>query len=288
MTALAGSPRRRGAAEDRQELEAERQRLLSGLRDIESDHLVGDLTDDDYRSLRNDYTVRAADVLRRIEALDADPPDAEAPGAHSGAEALAAHSGAEAPGPEPVPRRGFGRRLHSRRLRIGVAAAGLVFLGVGAGLLAVGSSGSRQPGQTVSGAVPPSPAQELVAARHAMATGDQVMALRLYQAVLSVEPNQPEALAYSGWLLRLSGDVQHNKTLIDAAVADERAAEAADPAYPDPHFFLGLILLDDLHDPTAAIPQLTAYLGASPTPAVRQAVAPVLARARQEAGQPGG
>ena len=155
----------------------------------------------------------------------------------------------------------------------------------GALVLAVGGSSSRQPGQTVSGNVPPSPAQELVAARHAMSTGDQVMALRLYQAVLTVEPNQPEALAYSGWLLRLSGDVQNNKTLIEAAVADERAAEAADPAYPDPHFFLGLILLDDLHDPTAAIPQLTAYLGSSPSAAVRKAVEPVLARARQEAAQ---
>jgi tetratricopeptide (TPR) repeat protein len=118
-----------------------------------------------------------------------------------------------------------------------------------------------------------------------MATGDQAMALRLYQAVLTVEPNQAEALAYGGWLLRLSGDVRHDRTLIEAAVADERAAEAADPAYPDPHFFLGLILLDDLHDPVSAIPQLTAYLGSSPSPAVRKAVEPVLARARQEAGQ---
>ena len=173
-----------------------------------------------------------------------------------------------------------------RFLLILAAVAGMLLVAGGAVLLVDGASASRQPGQTVSGNVPPSPAQELVAARHAMATGDQAMALRLYEAVLRVEPNQPEALAYSGWLLRLTGDVQGNRSLIDLAVADERAAEAVDPAYPDPHFFLGLILLDDLHDPAAAVPQLSAYLASAPSPAVAKAVQPVLARARQEAAAP--
>lgn len=274
MTAVAGPAHGPGTArEDRGELEAERERLLQALRDIEADRAAGDLSEEDYRSLRNDYTVRAADVLRRIEALDAgSPADPAGPELSSGP-------------PEATRRRRLGARFGGRRSRVAVAVAGLVCLGVGAGLLVIGSSGSRQPGQTVSGNVPPSPAQELVAARQAMATGNQSMALRLYRAVLQVEPNQPEALAYSGWLLRLTGDVQNNKTLIDAAVADERAAEAADPAYPDPHFFLGLILLDDLHDPAAAVPQLTAYLESSPSPDVAKAVQPVLARARQEAAQ---
>ena len=261
--------------EDRAALEAERDRLLAALRDVDAEHAAGDLPDAEFRALRDEYTVRAAAVLRRLEAVSVE----------GGSDAAGAASSADAPSADAP---SASARRPRRRLRIALGAAGAALVVAGALVLVVGGSSSRQPGQTVSGNVPPSPAQELVAARHAMATGDQVMALRLYQAVLSVEPNQPEALAYSGWLLRLSGDVQHNKTLIDAAVADERAAEAADPAYPDPHFFLGLILLDDLHDPTAAIPQLTAYLGASPTPAVRQAVAPVLARARQEAGQPGG
>ena len=270
---------------DRSALEAERDRLLAALRDLDAEHDAGDLPDAEYRALRDEYTVRAADVLRRLEAQPAAPPPA--PPAVTGAArpgADASPDGADTgPAAAPAP-----PRRSRRRLRIAIASVGAALVVAGALVLAVGGSSSRQPGQTVSGNVPPSPAQELVAARHAMATGDQVMALRLYRAVLTVEPNQPEALAYSGWLLRLSGDVQNSKTLIDAAVAAERAAEAADPAYPDPHFFLGVILLDDLHDPTAAIPQLTAYLGSSPSPAVRKAVEPVLDRARQEAGQAAG
>ncbi|HET6811786.1 MAG TPA: hypothetical protein VFH50_12320 [Acidimicrobiales bacterium] len=289
MTAPVDIPIGGSPDSDRATLEAERDRLLASLRDIESEHAAGDLPDADYQALRDGYTVRAAEVLRRLEARPEPPPPA-AP-ADVGGDARSGGAG-----PSPGDRDGSdgsGRpgapasRRSRRRLRIAIAAVGAALVVAGALVLVVGGSGSRQPGQTVSGNVPPSPAQELVAARQAMATGDQVMALRLYQAVLNVEPNQPEALAYSGWLLRLSGDVQKNRALIDAAVAAERASEAADPAYPDPHFFLGVILLDDLHDPAAAIPQLTAYLGSSPSPAVRKAVEPVLARARQEAGAPG-
>lgn len=285
MTSPVVAPTDGPPGSDRSALEAERDRLLAALRDLDAEHDAGDLPDAEYRALRDEYTVRAADVLRRLEAQPAAPPPA--PPAVTGAArpgADASPDGADTgPAAAPAP-----PRRSRRRLRIAIASVGAALVVAGALVLAVGGSSSRQPGQTVSGNVPPSPAQELVAARHAMATGDQVMALRLYRAVLTVEPNQPEALAYSGWLLRLSGDVQNSKTLIDAAVAAERAAEAADPAYPDPHFFLGVILLDDLHDPTAAIPQLTAYLGSSPSPAVRKAVEPVLDRARQEAGQAAG
>lgn len=280
MTAPFVTPTDGPPASDRAALESERDRLLASLRDIESEHAAGDLPDAEYRALRNQYTVRAAEVLRRLEAKVAPPPPAPPADADSPrGDAECVPAGAVS-SPLRVARRS------RRRLRIATAAAGAALVAAGALVLVVAGSSSRPPGQTVSGNVPPSPAQELVAARHAMATGDQVMALRLYRAVLAVEPDQPEALAYSGWLLRLSGDVQENKALIDAAVAAERASEAADPAYPDPHFFLGVILLDDLHDPAAAIPQLTAYLGSSPSPAVRKAVEPVLARAREQAGQP--
>ena len=271
---------------ERAELEAQREELLAALRDIENERAAGDLPDAEYRALRDEYTVRAADVLRRLEALEragtAEAPAGDAGGSGDvggpGDAERSGGGGGSARTPTPV-RRAGGRR----RLRTALILAGTAFVAAGAVLLVVGASTSRQPGQTVSGNVPPSPAQDLVAARHAMATGDQVMALRLYQAVLHVEPNQPEALAYSGWLLRLAGDAQQSQKLVEAAVADERAAELADPAYPDPHFFLGVILLDDLHDPAAAVPQLQAYLGSNPSPAVVKAVQPVLNRARQEA-----
>ena len=257
-----------------EELRAERERLLAGLREIEIERDAGELPEGDYAALRDDYTGRAAALQAELEGLEG-----------GAAEVDAAPETAPAEGDAVDP---TGRPLRRRRLRVSLVVAGLVSVGIGAGLLVSAASGSRQAGQTVSGSVPPSASQELVAARQAMSTGNDTVALELYHAVLQAEPNQPEALAYSGWLLRLSGDATNQRDLINEAVAAERAAEAADPSYPDPHFFLGVILLDDLHDPVAAVPQLQAYLGTHPSAAVQAAVGPVLARAQQEAAQVSG
>ncbi|HEV2370287.1 MAG TPA: hypothetical protein VGR90_10460 [Acidimicrobiales bacterium] len=264
------------------DLSAERDRLLAALRELEDERASGELPEREYLALRDDYTARAAAVLEELEGTGQMMSEPEGDDEAGGAGPVDETPGAGEP-------HGTGAAAaRRRRLRVAIVVAGLVLLGGGAGLLVSAASGSRQPGQTVSGSVPPSPAQDLVAARQAMGTGNQSMALKLYQAVLQVEPDQPEALAYSGWLIRLAGDAENQPALIDQAVAAERAAEAADPNYPDAHFFLGVILLDDLHAAAAAVPQLQAYLGSHPSAAVQKAVAPVLARAQQEAAAAGG
>ena len=48
-------------------LEEERDFLLRSLRDLEREHDVGDVDDHDYEVLKDDYTARAATVLRSIE-----------------------------------------------------------------------------------------------------------------------------------------------------------------------------------------------------------------------------
>ena len=59
-------------------LEEERRYLLRSLRDLDVEYEAGDVDDTDYETLRDDYTKRAADVLRSIEsgrtALAARPP----------------------------------------------------------------------------------------------------------------------------------------------------------------------------------------------------------------------
>jgi len=137
-------------------------------------------------------------------------------------------------------------------------------------------------GQTVSGSVPLSPAQELSAAQQAMAGGNDLTALELFQAVLRVEPNQPEALAYSGWLLREAGDEQSNPKLVTQGILAEQAAVQADPQYPDARYFLGVMLLDEAHDPAGAVTEFQAYLALHPPARDAKAVEPVLARARAE------
>ena len=55
------------------ELEEQRDHLLASLRDLESEHDVGDLDDVDYGELKDDYTARAAAVLRQLDEGRAGP-----------------------------------------------------------------------------------------------------------------------------------------------------------------------------------------------------------------------
>ncbi len=48
-------------------LEEQRDFLLTSLEDLDREHAAGDLDDDDYATLRDDYTVRAARVIEAIE-----------------------------------------------------------------------------------------------------------------------------------------------------------------------------------------------------------------------------
>ena len=48
-------------------LEEQRDFLLRSITDLDQEHAAGDLEDGDYQSLKDDYTARAAEVLRAIE-----------------------------------------------------------------------------------------------------------------------------------------------------------------------------------------------------------------------------
>src|SRR5439155_27003061 len=48
-------------------LEEQRAFLLRSLRDLEHEHDAGDIDETDYETLKDDYTARAADVLRAID-----------------------------------------------------------------------------------------------------------------------------------------------------------------------------------------------------------------------------
>ena len=64
-------------------------------------------------------------------------------------------------------------------------------------------------------------------------------------------------------------------------VAEENAV-AADPQYPDARYFLGVMLLDEAHDPAGAVTQFEAYLALKPSARDAAAVKPILERARAE------
>src|SRR5437773_2437915 len=47
-------------------LEEQRRFLLQSIRDLDREHAAGDLDEEDYRTLKDDYTARAAAVLRAL------------------------------------------------------------------------------------------------------------------------------------------------------------------------------------------------------------------------------
>lgn len=193
------------------ELEEERRFLLQSLRDLDREHEFGDVDDHDYRELRDDYTVRAATVLRAIE---------------SGRSAL----------PARPPR---------RWARTALIAFVVLAAGAGVGALVASSSGQRLPGQNVSGVNPGDEEPTLLVAARAAMSSDPQLAADLYERVLEEDPDHPEALAYRGWLnvlvSRSSDDAALKKLAVDGATRLLRRSVAADPSYADPHCFLAVV-----------------------------------------------
>lgn len=232
---------------DLAELEREREFLLGSLRDLEAEREAGDLDDADYRALHDDYTARAAAVLRRIRTME------------------------ERPAP-----RGSAPRPSSKRWQRVLAAAVVASTALAAVVGVLSLASGRQPGQPASGDIPTGVAGRLAQAHDLEARGEAVEAIKLYDSVLRDDPGNVEALAYRGWLLRLAGLTDEAQESLDQAVA-------IDPTYPDARFFRGMLLFRDLDDPQAAVAEFEAFLAADPPPEVAAPVLDILEQAEAAA-----
>lgn len=195
-------------------LEAERSFLLRSLRDLEAEHDAGDVEDDDYVTLRDGYTKRAADVLRQIDAGKASLP------------------------PKPPVR--WGRR-------VGIGAA-LVAATAGIGWLVADRSSQRLPGQEITGGQAIAERDDVSAlmaeARQLFGAGINSEAADRYQRVLDLEPENVVAKTYLAWLLYLNTlgqDDEVRVVAVEAAKGQLTEATELDPDYADPHCFLGVI-----------------------------------------------
>jgi hypothetical protein len=231
-------------AQSPQELEEERRFLLRSLADLEREHDAGDIEDADYVTLRDGYTVRAASVLRAIEAGRVET--------------------------QPAPRRNWWRVVGGVAAVVAAAAA--------LGLFVARSSGQRLPGQEITGGAADDVAVKLAQARLLLGT-DQLAAFDLYNDVLEEDPDQPEALAYSGWLLAItsrgaSDDVR--EAALETATASLRQAVEVDPGYADPHCFLAIIAANmgegTQEDAATARTEADACLANEPPAEMRQLV----------------
>ncbi|MCL2393692.1 MAG: hypothetical protein FWC87_03300 [Acidimicrobiaceae bacterium] len=270
------------------ELEEERDFLLRSLADLEAEHDAADLDDPDYRALKDDYTARAAAVLRALEAPaqeapPADPPPADAPPT----EAVPA----DPSGPPETAKAGQGRAgWLSRHRRTVVSVAGVAIVVAGVLWAVVASSSQRQAGETISGqqvgATQPTNSSEtklLLAAQKAADRGDNVTELKDAQAVLVSDPTQPQALTMEGWLLAQTGQ----KALVAKGVGLLTLAERIDPGFAEPHVYRGIALLSEGEN-RSAVPELRWYLAHRPDPKLAPKVRAALAKAEAAiAGRPG-
>jgi tetratricopeptide (TPR) repeat protein len=257
-------------------LEEERQFLLDSLRDLESERETGELDDDDYATLRDDYTARAAKVLRRIEAAKADRPAPWRAGARRRPERTVPEGGSpRATSRNSSAEGAAGRRRRRRSTALTVAVVvGVVAV---AAVSVLGFAGERIGSQPTSGRDLSTPAGRLAQAHMLESQGKAADALKLYDAVLKDDPGNVEALTYKGWVLARAGLTDPAMTALDQAIA-------LDPRYPDAHFFRGMVLYQSRNDPAGAVAEFEAFLANNPPPDSVAAVRDVLERARRDAG----
>lgn len=214
-------------------LEDQREFLLRSLEDLEREHAAGDVDDHDYAALKDDYTARAAAVLRAIDA-----------GSTRSARMV--------------------RRPWRRTVLVGL---GVIAFATLAGVLVAQTAGRRDVGEVATGDIRQSVTEKLNEARRRSSAGELDAAVELYDEVLTDDPASAEALTYKGWMLTLSGQDEDGLTaLLEAATAHPTYPDVH--AFLAIVFFrTGLVEqagreLDrlDALDPPPAISELTANL----------------------------
>ena len=231
------------------DLEEQRRFLLQSLKDLDRERDAGDIDESDYRTLRDDYTARAAAVLHAIEENKTGL----------------------------VQQRQTRRRRRSTKVTA-LVVAGVVALAIGGGVLVASTSGQRVPGQTVTGNVPSNVNDQLAAAQQALAQGKAVDALKLFDQVLKQDPRNAQALTFRGWILE-------SANLHDEALASLDKALAADPNFAMAHYFKGAVLFEGKNDPAGAVHEFEAFLATNPSPDAARTAQDALDQARKAAGQ---
>jgi hypothetical protein len=251
--------------ERRRALEEERDFLMQSLDDLELERESGGIDDESYRELHDDYTARAAAVIRTLrDGVDATPPRPARP------------------------------RTQARR-RVVLVSLVLVFA------IAVGTSlayalGARLPGQTASGNSSATPSTTNAAGRalaqriaelqtQVNASPDdydlRLQLARVYEensdignaleqsdAAITIDANRPEAHANAARLIYLGSEVAPSPAaknqLVAQALAGLDKAIAVGPDFADSYYFRAVLYSQSLRDDARAQVDLQHYLVKAP------------------------
>jgi len=260
----------RSADEQRWRLEDQRDFLVRSLADLRAERDAGDMQARDYEALAGRDEQRLAEVEAELTRLEERRPEAP----------VVEPDGASPP-----------QRI-TRRRRGWLAVVAVVALSAGTTLLVIHLASPRLPGQPLTGSTAQNLAQR-VQTQLAQATvlvdlgtsASLAEALSLYKTVLAEDPNQPQALAETGYLEWEAGHAggnlaleNHGRALVERSLKVQRNDFGA-------HLFLGTIDLEQGHDAAAAVVQYRAFLAEHPPSAQVTQAAPLIRKAFSEAGQ---
>lgn len=218
-----------------QSLRAERDFLLRSLDDLDAEFRVGDIADDEYQTLLDSYTARAAQVERRLRAVEA------------------GEVGGVAAGSAPERLRSSWRRRFATMIAVGAVMAV-------AGVLLAQAIGFRSPSGELTGGIRQSTAGLLNEADALSREGRWEEALDRYDEIIDEDPSNAEALTYSGWIrFTQFGEQESGSDLIAEAIA-------VAPDYPDARVF-GALTARSRQDWNEARTHLTVLDGLGELPA---------------------
>lgn len=232
------------------ELEDERDFLLRSIDDLDREYAAGDIAEPDYRALRDEYTTRAAAVLRALDA----------PGRSV--------SGPANPGISTTAHRTSAGRVWAWVL-------GVLVVALGAGWFVASSAGERVAGDTATGSIPEASTDRIARAQRLVREGEVLEAITVYDDLLADDPDNPVALAERGWLIS-----RVDPSLVDRGLQGIDEAIAIDPAYAEAHFYRGMILLQSKNDTAGAAASFETALASDPPPDLRSFLEDALQRAR--------
>jgi cytochrome c-type biogenesis protein CcmH len=235
---VAGDVSTRFDADELARAEEQRAFLRRSLADLDHELAAGEIGEDDHRTLRAEYERRLAEAEGRVATRR---------------DALPA-------------------RRPRRRGPVLVGALVVLAVAVAAGIGVAASSGSRRPGDTITGETPQTTAGLVAEASDLARDGKYAEALRVFDRALERSPDDPDVLAERGLLLVQIGMAANLPSMsAEGRRSIERAAQV-EPADPRNDFYLALVL-ELAGDDVAADAALAAARAKQPKPPLSDQIA---------------